>query len=245
VSRIVERFRDRDTMMQVAAQHVVERAREAIAARGRFWFVLSGGTTPKSLYELLATPEVAARIDWSRVHVGWGDERCVPPDHVDSNYKMAREALLDHVPVPTANVHRIRGEDEPTVAAANYQDDLHRCLGTDSFDLVLLGMGSDGHTASMFPGTAAAREATRWVVATTGPKGQGSRITLTRVVLDAAVEVTFLVSGADKAERLKQVLEDKPADPLPAQLIRPRGVLRWMIDEAAATQLSKATIGGE
>jgi 6-phosphogluconolactonase len=239
--RLVERFRDRDAMMQAAAERIVVLAREAIAARGRFLFVLSGGTTPQALYQLLASPSYAAQIDWPQVHVFWGDERCVPPDHAESNYKMAREALLDHVPVPPANVHRIRGEDEPTVAAANYEDELRHCLGDDAFDLVLLGMGSDGHTASLFPGTAAAREASRWVVATTGPQGKGQRITLTPVVLDASAEVTFLVTGADKAQRLKQVLEHKPADPVPAQSIRPRGVLRWMIDEAAATQLSDVT----
>jgi 6-phosphogluconolactonase len=222
----------------------VAHARRDIAHRGRFLLALSGGSTPRPLYELLASRPFATRIDWPRVHMFWGDERCVPPDQPESNYRMAREALLDHVPLPPANVHRIRGEDKPTEAAAAYAESLGAFFGsrdsspTESFDLVLLGMGADGHTASLFPGSAAAKESRRWVVATPGPEPGSWRVSLTPVLLNASENVTFLVTGADKAERLKDVLEGGQPDLLPAQLIRPtHGALHWMIDAAAAARL--------
>jgi 6-phosphogluconolactonase len=231
-------------MVSIEAERVVAHARHAIAYRGRFLLALSGGSTPRPLYELLASPRFATRIDWTRVHMFWGDERCVPPDQPESNYRMAREALLDHVPLPPANVHRIRGEDEPAEAAAAYEELLGAFFGSreispkDSFDLVLLGMGADGHTASLFPGSAAARETRRWVVASPGPQPGSWRVSLTPVLLNAAENVTFLVTGADKAERLKDVLENGQPDLLPAQLIRPtHGALHWMIDAAAAARL--------
>ena len=239
----VECFSDRDEMLRVEAERVVARASDCVARRGRFLFCLAGGATPKPLYELLASAPFARRIGWSRVQVFWGDERCVPPDNPESNYRMAREALLDHVPLPPTNIHRIRGEDEPSEAAAAYEELLGDFFGPPetsamtSFDLVILGMGADGHTASLFPGSAAAQETRRWVVATRGPQPESWRVSLTPVLLNAADDVTFLVSGANKAERLKDVLEGAP-DLLPAQLIRPTpGTLHWMIDEAAATRL--------
>jgi 6-phosphogluconolactonase len=200
------------------------------------------------VYELLATPPFASQIEWARVHVFWGDERCVPPDDLESNYRMARESLLDHVPLPPANVHRIRGEAEPEQAAVTYERLLRSFFGTEeiapqrSFDLVLLGMGADGHTASLFPGRAAAREARRWVMTSPGPQPENWRVTLTPVLLNAADEVVFLVTGANKAERLKQVFEERLPDPLPAQLIRPEhGTLHWIIDAAAAARLQAVT----
>jgi 6-phosphogluconolactonase len=242
--RQVECFSDRGEMVRVEAERVVGQALHAIAQRGRFLLALSGEATPRPLYELLASRPFATRVDWPRVHVFWGDERCVRPDQPESNYRMAREALLDHVPLPPANVHRIRGEDEPAQAAAAYEELLGAFFGSReispkvSFDLVLLGMGADGHTASLFPGSAAVRETHRWVVASPGPQPGSWRVSLTPVLLNAAANVTFLVSGADKAERLKDVLEDGQPDPLPAQLIRPtRGALHWMIDAAAAARL--------
>jgi 6-phosphogluconolactonase len=242
--REVECFPDRGEMLRVEAERVVARAMDAVAHRARFLFCLAGGATPKPLYELLASASIARRIEWPRVHVFWGDERCVPPDHPESNYRMAREALLDHVPLPATNIHRIRGEDEPSKAAAAYEELLGDFFGsretsvTTSFDLVHLGMGADGHTASLFPGSAAAQETGRWVVATPGPQPGSWRVSLTPALLNAAEDVTFLVSGANKAERLKDVLEDGARDLLPAQLIRPtHGALHWMIDEAAAARL--------
>lgn len=240
----IECFSERSSMIRVVAKHVVERARHAVEHRGRFLLTLSGGSTPEPLYELLATPAFAARIEWPRVHLFWGDERCVPPDHPDSNYRMAREALIDHVPLPPANVHRIHGEDAPAEAAVAYEDLLRGFFGNGeippntSFDLVLLGMGPDGHTGSLFAGSAATRETHRWVVASPGPQPESWRVTLTPVLLNAADDVTFIVTGAEKAEHLKDVLENRLAEPLPAQLIRPKhGALHWMIDAAAASRL--------
>jgi 6-phosphogluconolactonase len=242
--REVECFSDRGEMVRMEAERIVARAGHSIGQRARFLLCLAGGSTPKPLYELLATPPFATRIDWPRVHVFWGDERCVPPDHPESNYRMAREALLDHVQLPGTNVHRIRGEDEPSKAAAAYEELLATFFGSReirpqaSFDLVLLGMGADGHTASLFPGSAAARETRRWVVASPGPQPGHWRVSLTPVLLNTAEDVTFLVSGANKADRLKDVLEDRGPDLLPAQLIRPtHGALHWVVDTAAAARL--------
>jgi 6-phosphogluconolactonase len=178
-------------------------------------------------------------VDWARVHVFWGDERCVPPDHPESNYRLAREALLDHVPLPPANVHRIPTEQEPVQAAADYEQTLRRFFGPGSvprFDLVLLGLGTDGHTASLFPGTPAVHEYERWVVAHYVSSLPAWRVTLTPAVLNAADQVTFLVAGEEKAGALKQVLAGPyQPDVLPAQVVRPAGgSLLWLVDDAAA-----------
>ena len=224
-------------LARAAAEHFVTLATAAIAARGQFVVALSGGSTPRATYTLLASDELAARVDWPRVRVLWGDERCVPPDHPESNYRMAREVLLDKIPIPAENVHHIRGELPPDQAAMAYQAELEAVLGTGGrFDLILLGMGEDGHAASLFPGTAALHEQTRWVVAHYVDKLSAWRVTLTPVAINAAAHVTFLVSGAGKAERLREVL-DGPHQPdvLPAQIIRPTdGRLLWLADAAAA-----------
>jgi 6-phosphogluconolactonase len=242
----VEVFSDRSALVRAEAERIVKRIREAIASHGRCLVALSGGSTPKPLYELLATPPYAAQIDWPHVHLFWGDERCVPPDHPDSNYRMTREALLDRVPIPSENVHRIRGEDDPHQAAEAYERTLREWLGpTDpparSFDVVLLGLGSDGHTASMFPGTAAPTEKRRWAMAVhVDHPREMWRVTLTTVVLNAAADVTFLVAGADKAARLREVLAARGEPILPAQRIQPAlGSLHWMIDAAAGAQLAR------
>jgi 6-phosphogluconolactonase len=245
----VEVYPDGASLAQAAAEHFVTRASEAVAARGLFTVALSGGSTPRSTYALLASKEFAPRVDWPRVHVFWGDERCVPPDHPDSNYRMAREALLDKVPIPIENVHRIQGEVPPDQAAATYRAELEPFLGAGGrFDLILLGMGADGHTASLFPGTAAIHERTRWVVAHY-VRRQGHRpdrlsawrVTLTPAVINGAAHVTFLVSGAAKAERLHQVLAGRyQPDVLPAQIVRPTdGRLLWLLDAAAAVYVGE------
>jgi 6-phosphogluconolactonase len=244
----VEIFSDRTELVHAEAERIVTLAEEAIRSRGRCLVALSGGSTPRPLYELLATPPFAKRIDWPHLHLFWGDERCVPPDHPDSNYRMTREALIDHVPLPPENVHRIRGEDPPDQAAAVYERVLREFFGPGeaparTFDLVLLGMGRDGHTASIFPGTAAVGETHRWTMAVHVEKPRPMwRVTVTTVVLNAAADVTFLVAGRDKAPRLREVLE--PAEghgsELPAQLVRPvRGALHWMIDAAAGANLAR------
>jgi len=240
----IRTYSDADHLARAAAEHFVTLASEAIAARGQFTVALSGGSTPRAAYALLAAEDV----DWPRVHVFWGDERCVPPDHLDSNYRLAREALLDHVPLPVGNVRRIRGEINPEQAAADYERTLRSFFArhpeepTACFDLILLGMGEDGHTASLFPGTAALNEQTRWVVAHYVDKLRAWRVTLTPVVINAAAQVTFIVSGAGKADRLREVLTGpyRP-DALPAQIVRPTdGRLLWLTDEAVVAHL-----GGE
>jgi 6-phosphogluconolactonase len=247
--RTVEVAADRGGIMEAGASAFVAAARTAIGAHGRFVTALSGGSTPRALFELLATERFASAVDWSRVHVCWVDERAVAPDAAASNYRMAREALLDHVPIPASQVYRIRGEDDPRTAAAAYERTLRTLFATPAgpprpepgarFDLLLLGMGENGHTASLFPGLYAVREAQRWVVAKSVAEVGMWRITLTPVVLNAAAEVVFLVAGADKAAMLHRVL-DGPVRPdeLPAQIVAPHnGRLRWVVDADAAARL--------
>jgi len=229
---------------------ITELATTAIAERGRFTFAFSGGNTPRPVYERLASAGYIDRIDWSKVQIFFGDERCVPPDDPRSNYHMARTTLCDHVPIPPANVHRIHGEDPPEQAAEEYAEELGRTFSDNArkggspasgFDLVLLGMGDNGHTASIFPGLAAVTESVHWVMAQYVEVVGMWRVTLTPVILNAAQHVAFLVAGADKAEMLSKVLEG-PYQPvvLPAQIIKPtHGELHWLVDAAAAAQLRR------
>ena len=240
----VQVVKDAPSLARVAAAQFVDRAAAAIAARGRFAVALSGGSTPRAMYTLLASDGLVHRVDWAHVHLFFGDERCVPPEHPDSNYRMVRETLLAHAPVPPGNVHRMRGEDAPAEAALAYEADLRAFFGSGTaprFDLVLLGMGDNGHTASLFPGQPAVRERVRWVVACYVDEVGMWRLTLTPVAINAAAEVTFLVAGAGKAAMLKRVLEGPyQPDLLPAQIVRPTdGVLRWLVDEAAAADLAR------
>ena len=213
-------------------------AQEAAAARPAFTAALSGGDSPGPLYALLARQQFTQKIPWRRVHLYWGDERCVPPDHADSNYRMTRESLLE--PLGLTRVHRIEGERAPEAAASDYERALVGALGAPPvFDLVWLGMGPDGHTASLFPGSPAVAEKQRYVVANPVDSplthGKATRITLTLPAIDAARRVRFLVAGADKAARLHDVL-DGPAGRFPAQLVRGADVA-WLVDAAAAAQL--------
>ena len=224
---------DADALTQAAAAHFVEQAEQAIAARGRFVVALAGGETPRATYALLASRAFVARVDWLRVHTLWSDERCVPPSHRDSNYRMARAVLLSKIPILNTNVHRIRGELDPAWAAMAYESELEALLGPDGrFDLVILGMGTDGHTASLFPGATALEEQTRWVVETYVEKSRTWRVTLTLPVINAARQVTFLVSGTDKAEALARI---QAGEPLPAGLVQPtEGKLTWLVDQQAS-----------
>ena len=227
-----------------AAEEVVRAANEAVNRDGRFTLALSGGSTPKNLYNLLATNARTA-LPWDRMFFFWGDERHVPPTDPESNYRMADETMLAKIPVAASNVFRIKTENPDAAAVAEaYEQTLRKFFQVQpgqvpNFDLILLGMGPDGHTASLFPGTAALKEKSRLVVANWVEKMQTHRITLTLPVLNAARCVTFLVSGTDKASALHAVLEENvPAEQYPSKLIKPSdGKLIWMIDRAAASQL--------
>ncbi len=240
----VERVADRAALARTAAEEVVQRAARAVEERGAFALALAGGSTPRALYQLLADPAAPyrGRIPWAAVDVFFGDERAVPPDDAQSNYGMARAALLDHVPV--GSVHRIHGERGAPAAASSYQADLLAHFGaggTPALDLVLLGLGTDGHTASLFPGSPALRERRRWVVDAPGPPPSTERITLTIPVLEAARAALFLVAGADKAEPLRRWVKPRAGEePIPAARVRFGGSLRVLADGAAAAGLDAA-----
>jgi len=234
-----------------AAQHIVETVEQAVAARGRARVAISGGSTPKPTFQLLGDPAQPwrARMPWDRLELFWVDERCVPPDHPDSNYRMTHEALLDHVPLTPAQVHRMEGELDPEEGAARYESGLRntfRLEGAEApaFDLIQLGMGPDGHTASLFPHTAALHELGRLSVANHVQNKDAWRITLTWPVINHARSVFFLVAGADKAAILREVLlGPRDVERLPSQLIRPLGGILTLILDRAAASLLPATSG--
>ncbi len=230
-----------------AAQYFVDGIRAAAGARGKARIAISGGNTPKHTFELLADPSAQYReqIPWEGLELYWVDERCVPPDHADSNYRMTREALLDKVPLSAKQIFRIHGELDPEEAAAKYEFDIRQSFRLEgaelpSFDLLLLGMGPDGHTASLFPHTQGLQEIMRIAIANHVPQQKDSwRITLTWPVIDRARDVFFLIEGADKVAALKQVFQG-PYDPetYPSQLIRPASHrLTLLLDSAAAAAL--------
>jgi 6-phosphogluconolactonase len=239
---------DQAALAQEAAKRVVAIAEEAVARCGRFTVALAGGSTPKYLYSLLTAEPYCARLPWCHTHAFWGDERPVPPEHPDSNFGMARAALFSRVPIPAKQVHRMQAERADLDAAASeYESEIAKVFEirpTDEppmFDLILLGLGPDGHTASLFPYTPALQETKRWVVSNYIPKLKVNRLTLTPPILNRASTILFLVSGADKASVLQAVLEGPP-DPerLPAQLIRPvAGRLVWLVDQTAASRLGE------
>jgi 6-phosphogluconolactonase len=229
-------------LFEAAATEFAAQASAAVRANGKFTVALSGGSTPKTLYSLLATKP---GIPWDKIFFFWGDERHVPPDNPESNYRMANEALLSKVPVRPENIFRIRAEEKDAAAAAQQyeqtlKDFFHLSSGEfPRFDLIFLGVGPDGHTASLFSGTTALNEKNRLVVSNWVAKFNTDRITFTFPVLNAAACVIFLLSGADKAATLHEVLEHDSAD-LPSQKVRPvNGTLIWMVDEPAASTLSR------
>jgi 6-phosphogluconolactonase len=233
---------DAEEVARAVTQRFVELARASVAERGTFSVALAGGTTPKRVYELLAGEEFKSGVPWESVHIFFGDERCVPPDHADSNYRMAHEALLSRVPVPEKNIHRMRGEGDAAANASLYEDELRSFFGDVEWprlDLVMLGMGDDGHTASLFPDTTALEERRAWVVANWVEKFETWRVTLTAPAINHARRVIFVVTGAGKAARLAEILKGE-RDParLPSQLIEPaEGTLEWFVDHAAAANL--------
>jgi len=238
-------FADAAELTRAAADEISSLIAEVLRASGRFMWALSGGSTPRGLYRLLASEPYRERLPWHAVHFFWGDERHVPPDHPESNFRMARETMLDAVPVPPGNVHRIAGEEPDAERAARlYEAELRSFFDLvpgewPRFDLVLLGLGKDGHTASLFPGSAAVRERERLVVAPWVEAQQAFRITLTPPVLSHARRALFLVSGAEKAAALRAVVEgERDPDRYPAQAVE--GNRLWMVDRAAARLLSSA-----
>jgi 6-phosphogluconolactonase len=254
----IQIFPDLSDLIDNVAAKIVSVASDVITKRGDFRIMLAGGSTPRLLYERLTEPEFVGRLDWMSVHVYWGDERCVPMDHQDSNHRMARESLLDRAPIPTENIYRIRGELIPQDAADLYEKELSQSFRSEDdritgaefpqrdlpiFDLILLGMGGDGHTASLFPGSSALNEKGRWFVAVVHnqpPPPLVPRVTVTPSVINAASNVIFLVTGSSKAKRLAEVLEGAHnPDVLPAQIVNPEnGQLYWFVDQEAASELS-------
>ncbi len=246
-NRKIQIVADAEAMSGAAAETLIEHISVSLQTHDVYSIALSGGSTPRKLYALLADdPRLRGRMPWERVHFFWGDERHVPPDHPDSNYHMAFEAMLSKVNIPAANIHRIRGEDPAAdKAAEDYAHDLRRFFRIASgkmphFNCILLGMGPDGHTASLFPGSPALNEQKRLVMANWVEKFNSFRITLTVPVLNNADLILFLVGGSQKAETLKAVLEDGPApDRYPVQRIHPQhGSMLWILDAAASKRLN-------
>ena len=234
-------YPDLAALSRAAAELFAAEARRAVATHSRFVVLLAGGETPGGTYRFLATNPLRDQVPWSAVHVFWGDERCVPGDDPRSNQWMARRTLLDHVPVPAAHIHPIYCDSSPLEAAAAYEELLCAFFtgGPPRFDLVFLGLGANGHTASLFPGTAALDERQRWAVEVYVAEEGLHRVTLTASVINQSTLVVFLVAGEGKAAVLREVLEGKP-DPhlLPARLINPEsGELLWLVDRAAARLL--------
>src|SRR5580692_9157359 len=243
-TRTIEVVATAADLFHSAAEEFVRAARAAIGAQGRFSVALSGGSTPKALYSLLAANY--ADFAWNRVFLFFGDERHVPPTDSESNYRMVQESLLSKITIPAENVFRVPAENpDADAAAADYEAQIRRFFEIKPgefprFDLILLGMGPDGHTASLFPDSEALNEQSRLVVANWVTKFNTHRITFTFPVLNRAAEVMFLASGPDKADMLHQVLETKITPPLPSQRVEPTdGKLLWMLDEAAAAKLTR------
>src|SRR5437588_12560497 len=236
-------YPDGDALRHEAAQYMVRIAQESIVSHGRFTCALSGGSTPKKLYGLLASEPYRSQIDWALVELFWSDERCVPPDDAESNYHMAQQVLLSKIPIPADQVHRMSADQPDRDAASQtYTEEMQRTFGTNgipNFDLIQLGMGPEGHTASLFPHQPSLHEQQRLVMPVSVPKPPPERLTFTPPILNAARNVLFLVTGADKADALHAVLEGEyNPDEYPAQIVRPAsGEVTWMVDAAAAKNI--------
>jgi 6-phosphogluconolactonase len=239
---MIEVYPDLESLSRAAAALLVQQADLAVAARGRFSVALSGGTTPRRTYELLAAPPLVDQAPWDRVHIFWGDERCVPLNDSRSNARLAKEAWLDRVPIPATQIHPMNCASDPVAAARQYEAQLREFFAGQPpiLDLVFLGLGPDGHTASLFPGTMVLTEGKRWVAAVYLAEAGLYRVTLTAPLINQAAAVVFLVAGGAKAGVLREVLHG-PRDParLPAQLIQPqKGEVHWLADVAAAGRCS-------
>ncbi|HET8808010.1 MAG TPA: 6-phosphogluconolactonase [Methylophaga sp.] len=227
---------DAGQLITAATEQFVATARIAIAKRGVFYVALAGGSTPKGLYEKLATEPYRQQIDWARVQLFFGDERCVPADHEDSNYKMARLAMLDALPIPAENIHRVPTEaGDASVVAAEYAKTLQAVMGGAEFDMVLLGLGPDGHIASLFPETPALTVTDTLTTSVYVEKFDSWRVTLTYPVINAARQVIVFIGGAAKADIVRDISSDAVTG-LPVQQLAPRGEYYWFMDKAAAGQ---------
>ena len=239
----------KDDVARRGAEEFVAAAGEAVQSRGRFTVALSGGSTPAGMYWLLAAEPFRSQVQWDRVQFFWSDERCVPPDHSDSNYGTAERELLSLLGVPESNVHRMRGEQDPETAAAEYEAEVRAVVDGDppAFDLIYLGMGDDGHTASLFPHTRALHVTDRLVAANYVEKLSANRLTFTSTLINAARQVMLMVTGEGKAQALKAVLEgERDPETYPSQLVAPtNGRLVWLVDEPAARLLSERYSGGQ
>jgi len=232
---------DEEELAVAAADLFVERSEYALRRRGRYLVALSGGKTPRRLYELLASPAYIDKVDWKRTEVFWVDDRCVPPDHPDSNYRMANELLLSKVPLEEKQVHRIRGEEEPELAAKVYGIEVSAYMSKSliTFDLAVLGLGIDGHTASLFPGDPAVSEFEKVAVVVKPGGQQHRRITVTLPVLNHVATALFLVTGAEKAAIVREILDEGNPKGYPAGLVVPiKGELFWYLDHQAASLLN-------
>ncbi len=239
----IHAYPNKDKLVTATTERVINEIRQAIQERGLCNMALAGGNTPREIYSKLAESIYQDRVDWNRLHLFWGDERMVPPEHQDSNFKMVKETLLDHVRIPDGNVHRIRGEVAPEQAAREYAELLHNRFKSDSprFDIILLGIGEDGHTASLFPGTDAVEECGKHATAVFVPRLDTWRVTLTFPVLNAAREILFLASGRSKSDIVQCIISIKqPAKEFPASMVNPvNGTLHWMLDSEAVVLINK------
>ncbi len=237
-------FPEPSKLAEAVALELKKATKQACDAGRRFNLVLAGGGTPRAVYEHFTRPEFKTSIQWNCVHFYWGDERCVPPDHADSNYQMAKETLLDPLKIPEENIHRMRGENDPTAEAARYAQEIKNNLNeqpgeTPRFDWILLGLGTDGHTASLFPGVDAIEDRSGLCAVAVQPESGQQRITLTNRVLNQAHRVTFIATGKSKAQVVADILNELPKSKnYPAAHVRPeRGTLEWFLDEEAATDI--------
>ena len=227
--------------VDTAVSNIISQASEAIKKSGFYTLVLSGGNTPRPIYRALASSHDQSVLDWRKIFIFWGDERCVPPTNPESNYLMAKTALLDLVPIPAKNIFRIRGELQPEEAAQDYEKNIDRFFNTKEkrFDTTLLGLGEDGHTASLFPNTKGLQETTLWVVPNMNPHTNTNRITLTFPALNSSRNIIFLVKGAEKAEVIADIIKNPNTPPqYPAKNITGKEIApHWIIDKAAANNL--------
>ena len=241
--RHLEIVATKEDLVQQAVEHFINAASEQIRNKGVFAVALSGGSTPKPVYAALAEPGNRERMDWDKVHFFWGDERHVPPEDVQSNYRMVREALLDRIDLPSENIHRVPAEMEVRMAAFQYEEELRQFFSGEwpVFDFIFLGMGQDGHTASLFPHSAGLNEDFRWFIANYAPGMETWRLTLSAPAINAARFILVLVEGKAKAARLKAVWNG-PSDPddMPIQMIDPPdGDMLWLVDQAAGSEMEK------